>query len=56
MTLQKVTTVTASGPLTYIPPGTPLYINESNYLAITNTASVDSVVTVYCAIVARGGA
>jgi hypothetical protein len=56
MTLQKATTVTASGPLTYIPQGTPLYINESNYLAITNTASVDSVVTVYCAIVARGGA
>jgi hypothetical protein len=56
MTLQKTTSVTASGPLTYIPPGTPLYINESNYLAITNTASVDSTVTVYCAIVARGGA
>lgn len=56
MTLQKATTVTASGPLTYIPPGSPIFINESNYLAITNTASVDSVVTVYCAIVARGGA
>lgn len=55
ITLLKPTTVTASGPLSY-EPTSPLFINESNYLAITNIASVDSPVTVYCAIVARGGA
>lgn len=55
ITLLKPTSVTASGPLSF-EPTSPLFINESNYLAITNVASVDSVVTVYCAIVARGGA
>lgn len=55
ITLLKPTSVTASGPLSY-EPTSPLYINESNYLAITNIASVDSVVTVYCGLVARGGA
>jgi hypothetical protein len=55
ITLLKPTSVTASGPLSF-EPTSPLYINESNYLAITNIASVDSTVTVYCAIVARGGA
>ena len=54
ITLLKPTSVTASGPLSF-EPTSPLYINESNYLAITNIASVDSVVTVYCGIVARGG-
>ena len=53
--LQKPTNVTASAPLIYQPLA-PLYINESNYLSVTNGASVDSVITVYCAIVARGGA
>ena len=54
--LQKTTTVTASGPLTYVPPGNPIYLNELNYLSINNAASVNSHITVYCAIVARGGA
>jgi len=55
ITLLKPTSVTASGPLSY-EPTSPLFINESNFLSITNIASVDSVVTVYCGIVARGGA
>ena len=55
LTLQKATTVTAAGPLTF-EPTSPLFINESNYLTIYNAASVDSVATVYCGIVARGGA
>jgi len=54
-TLQKPTTVTASAPLTF-EPTSPLFVNELNYLSISNLASVDSVITVYCAIVARGGA
>ena len=53
-TLQKPTTVTASAPLTF-EPTSPLFVNELNYLSISNLASVDSVITVYCAIVARGG-
>tara|TARA_Y100000401_G_C8313051_1_gene220879 strand:+ start:589 stop:1125 length:537 start_codon:yes stop_codon:yes gene_type:complete len=53
--LQKPTNVTASGPLTFLPTD-PIYINESNYLTITNSESVNCVVVVYCAIVARGGA
>ena len=53
--LQKATNVTAAGPLSF-EPSTPLYINETNYLSINNSASVDSTITVYCAIVARGGA
>jgi len=55
LTLLKPTTVTASGPLTF-EPTTPIYVNESNYLSIVNTASVNATCTVYCAIVARGGA
>ena len=55
LTLQKATTVTASGPLTF-EPSSPLFINELNYLQVSNSASVDSVITVYCALVARGGA
>ena len=55
ITLLKPTSVTASGPLSF-EPTSPLFINESNYLAVTNIASVDSTVTVYCGIVARGGA
>jgi hypothetical protein len=55
LVLLKPTDVTAAGPLSFEPPS-PLYVNESNYLTLTNTASVDSVITVYCAIVARGGA
>tara|TARA_R110002110_G_scaffold335571_1_gene546246 strand:+ start:129 stop:659 length:531 start_codon:yes stop_codon:yes gene_type:complete len=55
LTLLKPTNVTASGPLTF-EPTSPLYINESNYLSINNLNAVDSVVTVYCAIVSRGGA
>lgn len=53
--LQKPTNVTTSGPLTFLPT-TPLYLNESNYLAISNSEAVNCVITVYCAIVARGGA
>jgi hypothetical protein len=53
--LLKPTNVTAAGPLSFEPPS-PLYINELNYLSINNSASVDSTITVYCAIVARGGA
>ena len=53
--LQKPTNVTASGPLTF-EPTSPLYINELNYLSINNSASVDSTITVYCGITARGGA
>ena len=53
--LLKTTTVTAAGPLSF-EPTSPLYLNESNYLSINNAASVDATCTVYCAIVARGGA
>ena len=53
--LSKPTNVTAAGPLTY-QPQVPLYINENNYISITNTASVDMPSKVYVAIVARGGA
>lgn len=53
--LVKPTTVTAAGPLIF-EPTSPLYLNESNYLSISNSASVDAVCTVYCALVARGGA
>jgi hypothetical protein len=53
--LQKPTNVTASGPLTFLPTD-PIYINESNYLSITNSESVNCVIVVYCALVARGGA
>ena len=53
--LVKPATVTASAPLIF-EPTSPLYLNESNYLNITNSASVDATCTVYCAIVARGGA
>jgi hypothetical protein len=53
--LSKPTNVTAAGPLTY-QPQVPLYINENNYLTVTNTASVDMPTKVYVAIVARGGA
>lgn len=53
--LVKPTTVTAAGPLVF-EPTTPLYINELNYLSINNSASVDSTITVYCGIAARGGA
>ena len=53
--LQKPTNVTASGPLTFLPTD-PLYINESNYLTITNSEAVDCVVVVYCALVTRSGA
>jgi len=49
------TSVTISSPLVW-QPYAPLYINESNYLAVANGASVDMAVVVYCAIVARGGA
>ena len=55
LTLVKPTNVTAAGPLSFEPTA-PLYINELNYLSINNSASVDSVITVYCALVARGGA
>ena len=53
--LQKATNVTTSGPLTFLPTD-PIYINESNYLAITNSEAVNCVVVVYCALVTRGGA
>jgi hypothetical protein len=53
--LLKTTSVTASGPLSF-EPTSPLFINEDNYLVVSNSASVDSVITVYCGIVARGGA
>jgi hypothetical protein len=53
--LQKPTNVTTSGPLTFLPTD-PIYINESNYLAVTNSESVNCVVVVYCALVTRGGA
>ena len=53
--LLKTTTVTAAGPLSF-EPTSPLYLNELNYLGISNAASVDATCTVYCAIVARGGA
>ena len=53
--LLKPTNVTASGPLSFEPTA-PLYINELNYLSINNSASVDSTITVYCGIAARGGA
>ncbi len=53
--LQKPTNVTASGPMTFLPT-TPLYLNESNYLSVTNSEAVNCSVVLYCAIVARGGA
>ena len=53
--LEKPTNVTVTAPLTF-EPTSPLYINELNYLSINNSASVDSTITVYCALVARGGA
>ena len=53
--LQKPTNVTTSGPMTFLPT-TPLYLNESNYLTITNSEAVNCSVVLYCAIVARGGA
>lgn len=55
MVVQKATSVTAAGPLSF-EPNSPLYINESNYLTINNAAGVDASVVVYCAIVSRGGA
>mgnify|MGYP001407912976 CR=1 FL=1 len=53
--LQKPTNVTASGPMTFLPTD-PIYINELNYLTITNSEAVNCVITVFCALVARGGA
>ena len=53
--LVKPTSVTAAGPLAF-EPTSPLYINELNYLSVSNSASVNSTITVYCALVARGGA
>ena len=53
--LQKPTNVTTSGPLTFLPTD-PIYINESNYLTVNNSESVNCVVVVYCALVSRGGA
>ena len=53
--IQKATNVTASAPITF-EPTSPLYINEEHYLTFINAASVDCVITVYCGIVARGGA
>jgi hypothetical protein len=53
--LQKPTNVTTSGPLTFLPTD-PIYINELNYLAVTNTEAVNCVIVVYCSLVARGGA
>ena len=53
--LQKPTNVTASGPMTFLPTD-PIYINELNYLTVTNSEAVNCVITVFCALVARGGA
>ena len=52
--LQKVTTVSASAPLTW-QPNSPIYLTKNMYLSVTNAASVDCPIVVYVALVSRGG-
>ena len=52
--LQKATSVTASGPITW-QPNSPIYLNKNLYFTAVNAASVDCPVVVYVALVSRGG-